>query len=202
MNQEQAQQALIDCARRLASHGWLRATSGNLSLRVSEHPLTVAVTRSGSDKAHLHAADILGIAEDVVVWGQGRPSAEFGIHQAIYQLTTAGAVLHVHTVANNLVSDLVETPFICITDNEMIKALGFWDDAAQVRLPLIENPANLDQLARAARSAIVPAVPGLLIRHHGLYAFGPTLSDAVRHLEAWEFLFEWQIARAHLRSHE
>ena len=35
-----------------------------------------------------------------------------------------------------------------------------------------------------------PGLPGFLIAGHGLYAWGATLADAWRHLEALEFLLE------------
>lgn len=184
---------LIHAANRLARQGLFRATSGNLSLRLQSHPLTLALTRSGSDKAQLQADDIIGWCDQQVLWGEGRPSAETGVHQAIYQKTDAGAVLHVHSVANNAICARIQTSFLCLSDNEMIKALGFWDERAELRLPLIENHTDLIRLADAAKRAVVPEVPGLLIRNHGLYAFGQTLADAIRHLEAFEFLFEWQL---------
>ncbi len=193
MTRVEACHDLIHAASRLARQGLFRATSGNLSLRLQSHPLTLALTRSGSDKAQLKADDIIGWCDQQVIWGEGRPSAETGVHQAIYQKTDAGAVLHVHSVANNAICDRIKTSFLCLSDNEMIKALGFWDEGAQLRLPFIENPTDLNRLAAAAMIAVVPEVPGLLIRNHGLYAFGPTLSDAIRHLEAFEFLFEWQL---------
>ena len=187
----QAQQQLLKAAARLAAHGWLRATSGNLSLKLADRPLTIAITRSGADKAELHEDDIIVWRNDQVIWDDGQVSAECGVHQAIYQRAKVNAVFHVHTVANNLASARTDAPCLEIRGNEMLKALGFWQEDAVVRLPVIENHSNLEHLALAARKALVAEVPGLLIRNHGLYAFGTTVKDSLRHLEAFEFLFEW-----------
>lgn len=191
MTASEAQSLLIETANQLGSRGWLRATSGNLSIRISDRPLTLAITRSGSDKQDLHADDVIGFSEKEVVWGTGRPSAETGIHEAIYTRTDAGAVLHVHTVFNNLVSTSAENGYLRLTGSEMLKALGYWAEDAFCDLPVIPNYADLDRLTEAALGAIDPQVPGLLIRGHGVYAFGNDLKSAVRHLEAFEFLFEW-----------
>ncbi len=191
MTASEASSHLIQTGHRLGARGWLRATSGNLSLRVSDDPLTMAITRSGSDKQSLEAEDIIGVSRQKVIWGTGRPSAETGIHEAIYTRTSAGAVLHVHTVFNNLASSWADAGHLHLSGNEMLKALGFWDEDAACHLPVIPNYADLERLAETARAALDSTVPGLLIAGHGLYAFGNDLKNAVAHLEAFEFLFEW-----------
>lgn len=191
MTASEASSHLIAAGQRLGARGWLRATSGNLSVRISDGPLTMAITKSGSDKQSLEMGDIIGVSDKTVIWGNGRPSAETGIHEAIYTRTPAGAVLHVHTVFNNVAASWADGGSLRLAGNEMLKALGFWDEDASCNLPVIPNHADLERLAQAALAALDSAVPGLLISGHGLYAFGPDLRSAVAHLEAFEFLFEW-----------
>ncbi|MCO1980156.1 methylthioribulose-1-phosphate dehydratase, partial [Pseudomonas aeruginosa] len=38
-----------------------------------------------------------------------------------------------------------------------------------------------------------PHCPGYLIRGHGLYTWGARMSDALRQVEAFEFLFECEL---------
>lgn len=45
-----------------------------------------------------------------------------------------------------------------------------------------------------------PRVPGFLIAGHGLYAWGRTVDDALRHVEAFEHLFSCVVLEATLRS--
>lgn len=198
MTREQALPEIMAAARRLAAEGWLWATSGNLSVRLASSPLTIAITRSGCDKSALSEEDIIALIGSDLVWGDGRPSAETGVHQRIYTATEAGAVIHVHTPANNVVAALAGGDMLSLSGNEMLKALGFWAEDAIVALPLVPNYADLDHLAEACGDAVNPSVPGLLIENHGLYAFGTTMSDALRHAEAFEFLFQWRLGIAQL----
>ncbi|MHB1956531.1 MAG: methylthioribulose 1-phosphate dehydratase [Sulfobacillus sp.] len=186
-----AQQALIDSGHRLGARGWLRATSGNLSVKIDNDPLTLAITCSGTDKQQLDASQIIGVSSSHVIWGEGRPSAETGIHQAIYKRTSATAVLHVHTVYNNLVSQWADSQWLRLRGNEMLKALGLWQEDAVLALPVLPNHADLNRLADEVYRVLDPAIPGILIRGHGIYAFGVTLEQATTHLEAFEYLFEW-----------
>src|SRR3954466_15649810 len=97
-----AGEALAAEAAYFASFGWMRGTSGNLSLVVSRDPLRLAVTASGLDKGSLTANDIVVVDETGKAIstddGQPRPSAEAALHARVARLTGAGAVVHVHTV--------------------------------------------------------------------------------------------------------
>jgi methylthioribulose-1-phosphate dehydratase len=57
-------------------------------------------------------------------------------------------------------------------------------------LPLFDNtqdiPALADALARRWGPEGLPC--GLLVRGHGLYAWGASVAEARRHVEGWEFL--------------
>ncbi len=187
----QAVDALIAISGEIARRGWLRATSGNLSVRDMDAG-TVYITRSGADKQRLTADDILTLSpEGLVLGGTGKPSFETAIHQAIYAQTAAGAVFHIHTVYNNLVSRHAVDDGIRFQDHEMLKALGHWDEGAAITLPVVPNHADITRLADAVGEVVNPAVPAVLLRRHGVYAFGDSAESALRHLEAFEFLFEW-----------
>ncbi|CAM5272037.1 Methylthioribulose-1-phosphate dehydratase [Streptomyces alboniger] len=89
-------------AARFASFGWMRGTSGNLSLVLSRDPLRLAVTASGRDKGELAPSDVVLTDGEGAAVGPGRPSAEAALHARVVRLTGAGAVVHVHTVASVL----------------------------------------------------------------------------------------------------
>ena len=184
-------ETLIAVARDLAARNWLRATSGNLSLRDPESGV-IYITRSGVDKQRLDSSDIIGVTSSgTVVGGTGKPSFETAIHQVIYARTSAQAVFHVHTVYNNVAARYAEGRGLEIGDHEMLKALGHWGENARVTVPVIPNYADIRRVADAAEQALDPAVPAFLLVRHGIYAFGESVPDARRHLEALEFLFEW-----------
>lgn len=184
---------LIHIGHILAQRGWLRATSGNLSIydRLQQK---LYITRSGVDKGRLEEKDILTLDDaGRILEGEGKPSFETLVHQTIYQHTEAGASLHVHTVHNNVVSKYAHDHYLHFSHHEMIKALGYWDEDACLDLPVVPNHAHIPALKAAVESALNPAVPGILVRNHGIYAFGESLDAALRHLEAFEFLFEWYL---------
>ncbi|WP_249713530.1 class II aldolase/adducin family protein, partial [Bacillus cereus] len=62
-----------------------------------------------------------------------KPSAETLHHTDLYQKTDAGCCLHVHTVNNNVISELyADEKQITVQGQEMIKALGLWEENASV----------------------------------------------------------------------
>jgi methylthioribulose-1-phosphate dehydratase len=61
----------------------------------------------------------------------------------------------------------------------------------------LPNYAEIPRIAELVSGAIVPRIPGIVLRNHGIYAWGANAFEAKRHLEAFEFLFEyvyrWQL---------
>jgi methylthioribulose-1-phosphate dehydratase len=194
---------LRDIKANLAARGWFPATSGNLSVRVGgfePSAFTFAITSSGRDKSVQTPEDFLLVNEK----GQPteatslKPSAETLIHSEIYRLTGAGAIFHVHTIFNNLVSELYgDRKSIPVDGVELIKAFNIWDEEAQIEIPILPNYAEIPRIAALVENAIVPRIPGIVLRKHGIYAWGANAFEAKRHLEAFEFLFEY-VYRSHL----
>ncbi|HHG73675.1 MAG TPA: methylthioribulose 1-phosphate dehydratase [Persephonella sp.] len=195
--QEEKQKAvnvLNDIKVKLYNRGWFPATSGNLSYKLHDDPLYFAITSSGKDKGTVTHEDVIFVDKDAKPIEKTRlkPSAETKIHSQIYQKTDAGCVIHIHTVNNNFVSQVYfENGYVPLKDMEMIKALDIWEENAFVKVPIIENWFDLDKLAEEAGKAVNPEVPGLLIRNHGIYAWGRNEFEAKRHIEAFEFMFEY-----------
>ncbi|MCM3536784.1 methylthioribulose 1-phosphate dehydratase [Priestia endophytica] len=182
---------LADIKDELAERDWFFGTSGNLSIRVTENPTTFLVTASGKDKRKRTNEDFLLVdqngfpAEKTVL----KPSAETVLHTAIYEKTKAGCVLHVHTVDNNVVSELYgDQGKVVFTKQEIIKALGLWEEDAKVEIPIIPNFADLQKLGDVFKKHIKEDTGAVLIRNHGITVWGKTSFEAKRHLEAYEFL--------------
>jgi methylthioribulose-1-phosphate dehydratase len=187
--------AATDVARAagaLAARGWAPATAGNFSARVDSRHATITV--SGRDKGRLTDQDFLLLDLDGhVVDGDGVPSAETPLHLQLYRHDPAiGAVLHTHsrnqTVAGRL---LALEGAIRFEGYELLKAFaGVGTHATCVELPVFENTQDMDALAAlvAGRLARGDRLFGYLIEGHGIYAWGLDLADALRHLEAFDFL--------------
>lgn len=195
---------LIETGRQFAARGWMLGTSGSLSVRVGDDPLRVLITVSGVDKGALAAdhflevSDFTGIADpkassEAFFKGGRRPSGETLVHEALYRrFPDASACFHVHTVAGTVVSLDGPTTY---ADLEMLKGIGRWEPGATVTVPVVPNHPDIPELAAAVAAAADPAVPGVLVAGHGIYAWGPDAERCKRHVEIFEFLFQVAVAR-------
>jgi methylthioribulose-1-phosphate dehydratase len=180
-----------------AARGWFPATSGNLSIRVGEiadQKFTFAVTASGKDKSQSTPEDFLLVNElsQPTEATHLKPSAETKIHSELYRLTGCGAIFHVHTVYNNLLSELYWMQrSIPIEGVELIKAFNIWEEDANIEIPILPNFADIGKIAEQIEGALIPRIPGIVLRKHGIYAWGADAFEAKRHLEAFEYLFEY-----------
>ena len=191
---------LVETGLRLERRGWAFGTSGNFSAVLARDPLRLAITASGIDKASLSERDIVEVDEHAQLSngkgkgkGDGRPSAEAHLHVAVVKARGAGAVLHTHSVWNTLLTDAAEGGEISIRGYEMLKGLaGVRTHENEERVPIVENSQDIPKLAREVEAILAqrPEAHAFLIRRHGLYTWGRDLSEAVRHVEILEFLFE------------
>ena len=182
--------------RRFDARGWVLETSGNFSAVVSESPLRLAITRSGASKGSLTPGDILEIDETLAT-GDGetrRPSAEARLHVELVRLRHARSVLHTHSVWSTLLSDrYAASQGFAISGYEMLKGLqGVTTHLHREWVPILANDQDMDRLAAGMHRTLLdyPACHAFLLERHGLYTWGQTLAEAVRHVEILEFLLE------------
>jgi methylthioribulose-1-phosphate dehydratase len=202
--QDRAYSELREVKSLFASRGWFPGTSGNLSIRVGDFSpdrerFAFAVTASGKDKTIHSSEDFLLVDEKgrAIDHVPMKPSAETLIHCEIYRLTGAGAIFHVHTVFNNIVSELFEERgTVPVKGVELIKAFNIWEQDAGIDIPILPNYAEIPRIAELVESMLIPRVPGFLIHKHGVCAWGANAFEAKKHLEAFEFLFEYIYRRA------
>lgn len=191
---------LGEVKRLFACRGWMSATSGNFSYRIQKSPLLFYVSVSGRDKSISRTDDFIlvndrgepNLKNKKATKTKLKPSAEVGVHAEIYKRCSPGVILHLHTVYNTYAS--VHSPnreLFTMNGLEMIKGLGIWDENNRVQVPIVPNHFDLAKLSIDAGDAIQPSTPGILIRGHGLYAWGETLHDAKRNVEAFEFIFQY-----------
>ncbi|MFF2089967.1 methylthioribulose 1-phosphate dehydratase [Paenibacillus sp. NPDC058174] len=197
---EQKQQAfaeLRDVKELFASRGWFPGTSGNLSVRVGDYAANdfqFAVTASGKDKTVHTPEDYLIVDQDgkPVEATTLRPSAETLIHTEIYRLTGAGAIFHIHSVYNSIVSEWFwDRKAVPVKAVELIKGLNIWEEDAEIDIPIVSNFAEIPRIVPEVTERLNAKIPGILLRNHGIYAWGANAFEAKRHLESFEFLFEY-----------
>jgi methylthioribulose-1-phosphate dehydratase len=177
-------------ARRLAGLGLMACTGGNLSVRLPEAPARVAVSASGLDKGALRGEDFILVGEDgrPLDGDRRKPSDETVLHLAIYRATGCACVCHGHP-PHAVALSLAPGPSIRTAGIEMQKAFAGTRTHACVRaLPIIDNSQDMGELSARALAAIDPDVPAVVVRGHGVYAWGRSVSEAGRHLETVEWL--------------
>jgi methylthioribulose-1-phosphate dehydratase len=187
---------LIDVGRRFDARGWVLGTSGNFSIVTSRDPLRLAITASGASKGDLTPEQILDVDDNLQVSGDQarKPSAEARLHVEIVRQRGAGAVLHTHSLWSTLLSDVhFAAGGFAIEGYEMLKGLeGVATHEHSEWMPILENDQDMVRLAADVRSVLAerPAAHAFLLRRHGMYTWGETLAQAVRHVEIVEFLLE------------
>jgi methylthioribulose-1-phosphate dehydratase len=186
--------ALIAAGRFFDRRGWVPATGGNFSARLSAE--RVLITASGVHKGELTREDLLVADLDGRPLDSGRKASyETGLHMQVYRFDAAiGAVLHVHTVANTVLSRRLDK--VILQGYELQKLLpGAPDPASKVVVPVFGNDQDIARLSRQVDGWMreYPATPAYLIAGHGLYAWGATVAEARHRVEALEMMFECEL---------
>jgi methylthioribulose-1-phosphate dehydratase len=187
------------------ARGWCDGTGGNFSCVQQRDPLLLLMAPSGVDKGQVQPGDLIVVdAAGQVIAGGGKASAETALHLEIVCRCDAGAVLHTHSQAATLLSRRAladprpgqdsapkRDGVVRVEGLEMLKGLeGISTHATAIEIPVLANDQNLPRLSQRAGPLLGDAPQGLLIAGHGLYAWGQSLSQAIRHLEILEFLLE------------
>lgn len=188
--------AIIEAGRFLYGRGWSPATSSNYSARLTS--AEVLLTVSGKHKGQLGPNDLLAVDMDGNSLEPGKkPSAETGLHLQLYRWNPdIGAVLHTHSVGATVLSRVSLSDSLVFADYELQKAFaGISSHETQVCVPIFDNDQDIERLAAKVQPWLNahPECVGYLIRGHGLYTWGTKMSDVLRQVEAFEFLFECEL---------
>lgn len=194
---------LVAACHWIGARGWAPATGGNMSIRQDAE--FCLLSASGKDKGALTRDDFIQveIASNRAPSGR-KPSAETGLHTLIYRLfPDAGAVLHTHTVNSTVLSRIAKGAALELQGYEMQKTLaGQTSHLDRVSVALFDNDQDIDALAGRIDQYAQhqPLRYGFLLRGHGLTCWGRDVSEARRHLEGLEFLFQCELQRRLLEA--
>jgi methylthioribulose-1-phosphate dehydratase len=187
-------QQLIAVGRFIDSKGWVPATSGNLSVRLPDG--SIAITVSGKHKGQLQIDDIMRVNAQGDSFDERVPSAETLLHTALYKrFPSVQAVLHPHSLNATLISRLYPTEVV-LENYELLKALpNINTHEARVVVPVFANDQNMPRLVEHIERYMNKhgSVCAYLLAGHGLYTWRNSLTNALRHLEALDFLFTCQL---------
>ena len=194
---QQLADQLIDTGRLLYSMGMLPATSGNISARLPDNNMLITVF--GRNKGRLKQGDIMLADAAGNSLDGNKPSAETLLHVQIYSRYPAVCcVLHPHSVNATLLS-LEADSDIELQDYEILKAFpGIVTHECTVTVPVFSNDQDIGRLSAVVETRMENSgeiFHGYLIRGHGFYTWGNSVDDAMRHVEAFEFLFDCEMRR-------
>jgi len=168
---------MIEVGRRLDQLGYVPATDGNISVRLSLREILATV--SGVRKGLLAPRDFVVIdPEGHVLRGAGRPSTEIQMHLRIYRdRPDAMAVVHAHppTATGFAVAGI---PLTACVLPEVVATIG------AVPLAPYATPSTPD-----LPESIAPFIKdhdAILLANHGVVVFAPTLFDAANRMETVE----------------
>lgn len=187
---------IIEAGRFLYARGWSPATSSNYSARLSASEALLTV--SGKHKGALGLDDVLATDMQGHSLEPGKkPSAETLLHTQLYSCDARiNAVLHTHSVNATVLSRVTSGAVLVFEDYELQKAFsGVSTHESPVQVPIFENDQDIARLASRVQPWLDkhPDCVGYLIRGHGLYTWGASMQDALRQVEAFEFLFECEL---------
>lgn len=186
--------AICEAGRFIDSKGWVPATSGNFSVRLPDG--TIAITISGKHKGRLQMEDIMLIDADARALDSKKPSAETQLHTSLYKMfPDVHCVLHPHSINAALVSRVFKDE-LALENYELLKALsGISTHESRVVVPIFANDQNIPRLARQVEHYMNrhPDLFAYIIAGHGLYTWGKSVEETLRHLEALDYLFECEL---------
>lgn len=190
---------LVEAGRALHTLGMVPATSGNFSARLPDG--NIAITVSGTHKGRLQESDIMTVDKDGAALDGRRPSAETGLHMQLYRrLPQVQAILHPHSESATLTSK-VDRDEIVLQGYELLKAFeGIATHASRLVVPIFENDQTIPRLAGEVDEYMNThnGTMAYIIRGHGFYTWAGSVSTALRHCEALEFLLQCEFKSAGL----
>jgi methylthioribulose-1-phosphate dehydratase len=179
------------------SKGFSPATSGNYSIREGESSLLVSA--SGIDKGKIREENFIKMNFDGSFRDTDhKPSDESLLHAKLYELSSEiHCILHSHSVPVTVLSMATEGNELRLEGLEMQKALtGTKTHELPIRIKIIDNHQDMNVL-RERLETVWNFSKGLdyafILRGHGLYAWGKSISEAKKHVEGLEFLFSCQL---------
>ena len=180
MSQYQSFKAqVVTTAQQLTEKGYLMATGGNLSVRITGQA-ALAVTPSNFDYLKMQPDDICILDFDLnVLEGQLKPSVESGMHAGIYLARPdVNAVVHTHQVYASALA-LINAPIPALFD-EQVRFLG-----RSVEI-IPYAPSGTGFLKNTIVKHIQNHHNAYILQNHGVLCFGHDVERAAHNVEILE----------------
>lgn len=175
--------------------GYSPATSSNFSFK---HNNQLIVSRSGVDKQLFQKEDFLICNFDGEIqesfYENSKPSAETLLHIALYQtFPDVNCVAHTHSLNAILVAEKWKKD-IFLKDQELLKAFPpRTTHESELLIPVVDNSQDMKTINQNVLPKLDNTSWAYIIRRHGIYIWGEDIFSTKRHLEALEYLFEYNL---------
>ena len=118
------------------------------------------------------------------------------MHVSLYnRYTDIQSILHPHSLNATLISKIFKSKIV-LENYELLKALrGITTHESRVVVPVFANDQNIPRLAELVEQYLDSHADcyAYIIAGHGLYTWGGSVQETLRHLEALDFLFECEL---------
>ena len=175
---------LVGAYRRMLDDGLIQGTAGNVSVRAGRGML---ITPSSLDPALMTEQHVCEFdLESGFVGGATTPSTEWLLHLGVYRGTTAGAIVHTHSLHATAVS--------LVTD--VLPAVHYYIVRLGGPVPVVPYATyGSEELAQATGDALQDRQAAIL-QNHGTVTIGRTLQEAYDRATLLEWLCELYLAAA------
>jgi methylthioribulose-1-phosphate dehydratase len=112
-------------------------------------------------------------------------------------------VLHVHTVDNNVISELFgDEGQVELENNEMVHILTSSYFENKIIVPIIENAQDMETFKRAYTPFLTKDFGAVLVRNHGITVWGRSPLETKKWLEGIEFLISYKVKLMMIQGHK
>ena len=176
---ETQKKAIVETAQALVQKGYLMATGGNLSLRISG-PEAFAITPSNYDYMKMTPDDVCILDYSLtMIDGHLKPSVESAMHGAVYQARAdVNAIVHTHQAYVSALT-LIKTPIPALFD-EQARFLG-----RSVEI-IPYAPSGTGMLKNTVAKHVKNQNNAFMMQNHGALVFGHDMERAVHNVEILE----------------
>lgn len=170
---------IVGIAQDLVRKGYLMATGGNISMRVTGQD-AFGITPSNFDYMKMRPEDvpILDFGLNLIE-GERKPSVETGMHGAIYQVRgDVNVVIHTHQVYTSALT-LIQAPIPALFD-EQTRFLG-----RSVEI-IPYAPSGTSKLVNTVAKYVKNHNNAFMMQNHGALVFGHDVERALHNVEVLE----------------
>jgi L-ribulose-5-phosphate 4-epimerase len=176
---ESSKDLVVSICRTLLERGYLKATEGNVSVRVPGRE-ALAITPSSLDYSLMETADVCVLDYRLsVLSGSKKASIEAGMHAAVYQQRQdVNVIIHTHQPYASALA-LIRKPIPALFD-EQARFLG-----RSVEI-IPYAPSGTSFLRRRVKSRVANGHNAFILASHGVLIFGTDVEQALHNMALLE----------------